>query len=106
MLILHRDRCRCFTEEDREEFASTASGELGYGRFDLGRFCRYADAGATVAELEALFGWHGGGMASLYTRDADRRRLAQQAAGKLAPQNKKANSIPAPGAKVQAPAEK
>lgn len=45
---------------------------------------RYADAGATVAELEALFGWHGGGMASLYTREADRRRLAQQAAAKLA----------------------
>jgi integrase len=55
---------------------------------------RYADAGATVAELEALFGWHGGGMASLYTRDADRRRLAQQAAAKLA-RTSKQRSIPA-----------
>jgi integrase len=37
---------------------------------------RAADAGATVAELEAMFGWSGGAMASLYTRTADRRRLA------------------------------
>ena len=37
---------------------------------------RAAEAGATVAELEAMFGWSGGGMASLYTRSADRRRLA------------------------------
>jgi integrase len=42
-----------------------------------------ANNGATVAELEALFGWHGGGMASLYTRDADRARLAKGAATKL-----------------------
>jgi integrase len=44
---------------------------------------RAANAGATVAELEALFGWSGGGMASLYTRAADRARLAKGAAGKL-----------------------
>jgi integrase len=37
---------------------------------------RAAEAGATVAELEAMFGWSGGRMASLYTRSADRRRLA------------------------------
>ena len=37
---------------------------------------RAAEAGATVAELEAMFGWSGGGMASLYTKTADRRRLA------------------------------
>ena len=36
---------------------------------------RAANAGATVAQLEAIFGWSGGGMASLYTRAADRRRL-------------------------------
>jgi len=42
-----------------------------------------ADAGARAAEPEALFGWHGGGMASLYMQEADRRRLAQQAAAKL-----------------------
>jgi integrase len=44
---------------------------------------RAAEAGATVAELEALFGWHGGAMASLYTRTADRKRLARQASEKI-----------------------
>lgn len=44
---------------------------------------RAANAGATVAELEALFGWSGGGMASLYTRAADRARLARGAASKM-----------------------
>lgn len=44
---------------------------------------RAAENGATVAELEALFGWRGGGMASLYTRAADRARLARGAIGKL-----------------------
>jgi hypothetical protein len=39
--------------------------------------------GATVAELEAIFGWQGGTMAALYTRAADRRRLAQGAMHKL-----------------------
>ena len=45
---------------------------------------RAANAGATVAELEAIFGWDGGRMASLYTRAADRRRLAIEAMHKLA----------------------
>lgn len=44
---------------------------------------RAANNGATEAELEAIFGWHGGGMASLYTRAANRRRLAKQAIEKL-----------------------
>ena len=40
---------------------------------------RSANAGATVAQLEAIFGWQGGTMAALYTREADRRRLALEA---------------------------
>lgn len=44
---------------------------------------RAAENGATVAQLEAIFGWRGGKMAALYTREADRRRLAKEAAGKL-----------------------
>lgn len=44
---------------------------------------RAANAGATVAQLEAIFGWQGGGMASLYTKAADRRRLAIDAMHKL-----------------------
>lgn len=55
---------------------------------------RAANAGATVAQLEAIFGWTGGTMASLYTRTADRRRLATEAMHKL-------NSIPAPSNKVR-----
>jgi integrase len=41
---------------------------------------RAADNGATEAQLEALFGWRGGGMASLYTREANRAKLARNAA--------------------------
>jgi len=44
---------------------------------------RAAEAGATVGELEALFGWTGGTMASLYTKTADRKRLAKQASDKI-----------------------
>lgn len=42
-----------------------------------------AENGATVAELEAMFGWSGGRMASLYTRAADRKRLGLAASAKL-----------------------
>lgn len=44
---------------------------------------RIAEAGATVAELEAIFGWSGGAMASLYTRTVDRTRLAKQGMERL-----------------------
>lgn len=62
---------------------------------------RAANNGATVAELEAIFGWSGGGMASLYTRQADRARLAKQAIGKLA-KNEPETSKPAPSDRVRA----
>ena len=45
---------------------------------------RAAENGATVAELEAIFGWHGGAMASHYTKEANRVRLARDAMHKLA----------------------
>jgi integrase len=44
---------------------------------------RAAENGATVAELDAIFAWSGGQMASLYTRAADRRRLAKSGMDKL-----------------------
>jgi integrase len=45
---------------------------------------RAASNSATVAQLEAIFGWHDGGrMAALYTKSADRVRLAKEAIGKL-----------------------
>lgn len=46
-----------------------------------------AEAGATVNELEARFGWTGGTMASHYTKKADRRRLGLQAAEKIVSAN-------------------
>jgi integrase len=44
---------------------------------------RAANNGATVAQLEAMYGWRGGRMASLYTWQADRVRLAADGAAKL-----------------------
>lgn len=44
---------------------------------------RAADNGATVTELEAIFGWHGGGMAALYTQAADRKRASMRAMAML-----------------------
>jgi integrase len=49
---------------------------------------RAANSGATEAQLEAIFGWRGGRMASLYTRTANRQRLAQEALSKLAAEQK------------------
>lgn len=58
---------------------------------------RAAENGATVAELEAIFGWRGGGMASLYTKAANRAKLARRAITKLQrSQNETATSIPSP----------
>ena len=45
---------------------------------------RAANNGATVAQLNAIYGWTGEKMASLYTRNADRVKLARDAIGKLA----------------------
>ncbi len=44
---------------------------------------RAANNGATEAQLEAIFGWRGGGMAALYTKEANRVKLARDAATKL-----------------------
>jgi integrase len=54
---------------------------------------RAANNGATVATLEAIFGWEGGQMAALYTKAADRRRLAAEHMEKL---SKTGTSIPSP----------
>jgi integrase len=67
---------------------------------------RAAENGATVAELEAIFGWQGGGMASLYTRAADRARLAKGAMSKLAGRTRSEHSIPSPHGKVRERARK
>jgi integrase len=64
---------------------------------------RMANNGATVAQLEAVFGWSGGGMASLYTRAADRRRLAVEAMQKFGHKaNKSFHPKPPPEREVEA----
>lgn len=60
---------------------------------------RAAENGATVAQLNALFGWSGTQMASLYTEAADRKRLAREAIEMM--QNKIATFSPAPCRKVR-----
>jgi len=65
---------------------------------------RAANAGATVAQLEAIFGWQGGTMAALYTRAADRQRLALEGMHMLA--NNYRTSIAAPREKVRRKTQK
>lgn len=52
------------------------------------------EARSTVAQLEVRFGWNGGGMASHYTRSANRKRLAIQASEKLQKAQRENNEIP------------
>jgi hypothetical protein len=66
---------------------------------------RAANEDATVAELEAIFDWQVGGMASLYTRAADRARLARGAMFKLAGTAGE-QTIPAPSREVRDPGRK
>lgn len=70
---------------------------------------RAAEAGATVAQLNAIFGWKGTAMASLYTEAADRKRLALEAMEKVqdaTAQNEVATSIPSFDHKVRELARK
>jgi integrase len=64
-----------------------------------------ANNGATVAQLEAIFGWQGGQMASLYTKTANRRRLSVEAMHML---NRTAeeHSMCQPSGKVGTPGQK
>lgn len=49
---------------------------------------RAANRGASDAQLDAIFGWSGRGMAALYTKKANRQRLAEEAASLLIPEPK------------------
>jgi integrase len=65
--------------------ACRAAGVSGFSAHGLRKVAatRAANAGATVTELKAIFGWSSDSMAGLYTRGADRRRLARRAMHKL-----------------------
>lgn len=60
---------------------------------------RMAENGATEKQLQAVFGWTDSKMPALYTKGADRRRLAKESAHMLV--NDQATSIPAPNYKVR-----
>jgi len=62
---------------------------------------RAAENGASVAQPNAIFGWSGTAMASLYTQAADRKRLTQEAMTKVVPENETTTSIPSPGQEVR-----
>jgi integrase len=74
-------------------------GKSAHGVRKIGAI-RAAHNGATVAELNAIFGWTGSDMAMLYIREADRARLAKAAMSKLHGTTGE-QSIPAPGVEVR-----
>ncbi len=55
---------------------------------------KVAEAGATSAEMDALFAWRGSGMSSLYTRKANRQKLAGAALDRLGDENEKGAVYP------------
>jgi len=57
---------------------------------------------ATNSEMNALFGWSGTKMASLYTQNADRERLARQSSHNMLPTNENETSMLLPEQKVRA----
>jgi integrase len=60
------------------------SGQKGYSGHGLRKASATiaAESGATEAELNAMFGWTGHQMAQLYTKKAERKRLAARAMAK------------------------
>ena len=74
------------------------TGKSAHGLRKIGA-TRAANNGASERELDALFGWIGGGMASLYTRSADRAKLGKQAAAMLV-KNETGTSMHTPDEKV------
>lgn len=71
---------------------------------------RAADAGATIWQLNAMFGWTGTRMASHYTQAFERKRAAREGFKKLVSNDERtsipAPDIPAPDQKVRAPGRK
>jgi integrase len=85
--------------------AAKAAGVVGKSAHGMRKAAatRAAENGATERELEAIFGWSGGRMATLYTKSANRTRLAAGAIGKLdRGETENRTSIPAPSAEVRA----
>ena len=88
-----------FGNEFRDACRAAGVRKSAHGLRKLGA-TRAANNGATVAQLNAIFGWTGSKMASHYTQAADRARLAREAMEKLLP-NDPGTSIPSPEDKVR-----
>jgi integrase len=84
---LFRDACR-----------AAGAKKSAHGLCKIGA-TRAANNGATVAQLNAIFGWTGAKMASLYTANADRARLSRESMVKL--RNQTATKPAAPSGKVR-----
>jgi integrase len=95
---------RPFTKESFGNAFSEAARKAGVKKSAHGvrkiAATRCADNGATVHQLMAIFGWKSPAMAQLYTQEANRRKLAREAAHLLV--NDSATSMPSPGPSVWA----
>jgi integrase len=106
------ERGRFIWPSPADGVVTISSAQLGYLLNRSAHGCRKigatraAEAGASVAQLNAIFGWSGTAMASLYTQAADRKLLAREAIEKLTGRNETATSIPSPGQEVRAAGEK
>lgn len=65
-----------------------------------------AENGASDNQLMAIFGWTRPNQAAVYTRTANRAKMAAQAAGLIVPQHETGTSIPAPSDLVRGKLEK
>jgi integrase len=83
--------------------AAGVFGKAAHGLRKAGA-TRAAGNGATVTELEAIFGWQGGGMAALYTRAADHKRASMRAMTLM--ERHSVDAICQPNDKVGTPREK
>jgi integrase len=84
--------------------ACRAAGLVGRSAHGLRKAAadRAVENGATGAQLNAIFGWTGSQMASLYTEKADRAAMARQAMNKLGRNENETSMLP-PSDRVVAP---
>jgi Phage integrase family len=103
------DRWQPLTKNTFSTYFRTAADAAGIAKSAHGvrkaGAIRLAHNGVTVAELDAVFGWQGGGMAALYIKEADRARLAKGAMAKLG-ETSVEQTIPSPPVRVRERSQK
>lgn len=94
-----------FGNEFREAARAAGVNKSAHGLRKLGA-TRAAENGATEPELDSLFGWErGSGTSAVYTREAERARLAKAAISNLE-RTADEHPMPAPSEKVRAASSK